>query len=101
VSVELVQAVSCPMYLFSTDGSRFGHPDPEAVARIIRHGEASPTLAFNYRSEQNRIWDDATLMEQYHYQVRYPVDGQAGLEINLGSSPPARSQPLDAHGTMS
>jgi hypothetical protein len=101
VSVELVQAVSCPMYLFSTDGSVFGHPDPEAVARVIRHGGTRPALAFNYRSEQNRIWDDARLMEKYHYQVRYPVDGQAGLEINLASSPTGPSQPLDTHGTMS
>lgn len=100
VSVDLLQAVSCPMYLFSTDGSVFGHPDPEAVARVIRHGGTSPTLAFNYRSEQNRIWDDARLMEEHRYQVRYPVDGQAGLEINLGSSPIALPQPLDTHGEI-
>jgi hypothetical protein len=85
VNAELVRAVSCACYLFSTDGSVFGHPDPEAVARVIRHGGTNLTLAFNYRSEQNHVWDDARLMDQHRYRVRYPVDGQDGLEIDLGS----------------
>ena len=64
VSIQLLEAVDCATYLFSTDGSVFGHPDPEAVARVIRHGGPAPTLAFNYRSDQNQIWDDERLMQQ-------------------------------------
>jgi beta-lactamase superfamily II metal-dependent hydrolase len=86
VSVELLGAVVCPMYLFSTDGSVFGHPDPEAVARVVCHGGPGPTLCFNYRSEPNRRWDDSTLQERYGYRVRYPAAGETGLLVDLGSS---------------
>jgi beta-lactamase superfamily II metal-dependent hydrolase len=86
VSVELLAAVACPMYLFSTDGSVFGHPDPEAVARVIRHGGPGPTLCFNYLSEPNRRWSDSTSQERYGYRVRYPAAGATGLVVDLGSS---------------
>jgi hypothetical protein len=85
VSVDLVQSVVCPLYLFSTDGSVFGHPDTEAVARVIRYGGPNPTLAFNYRSEQSLVWDDSSLLQGYGYEVLYPEDGQAGLAIDLAS----------------
>ena len=93
VSVELLGTVACPMYLFSTDGSVFGHPDPKAVARVIRHGGPGPTLCFNYRSEPNRRWDDTALRERYSYRVRYPTAGQTGLVIDLASTAPASPVP--------
>jgi hypothetical protein len=93
VSVEMLAAVDCPVYLFSTDGSVFGHPDPEAVARVIRYGGPDPTLCFNYRSEPNQRWDDSALQERYSYRVRYPAAGQAGLVIDLASTAPASSPP--------
>jgi hypothetical protein len=97
VSVDLVRSVVCPLYLFSTDGSVFAHPDTEAVARVIRYGGPDPTLAFNYRSEQNRVWDDSSLLKRYGYEVRYPDDGQAGLAIDLASPSVANtSGPEDA-----
>ena len=93
VSLELLATVACPMYMFSTDGSVFGHPDPEAVARVIRHGGPDPTLCFNYRSEPNRRWDDTALRERYSYQVRYPAAGQTGLMIDLASTAPLSTLP--------
>jgi beta-lactamase superfamily II metal-dependent hydrolase len=87
MSVELLETVNCATYLFSTDGSVFGHPDPETVARVIRHGGPAPTLAFNYRSDQNQIWDDEQLMERFGYRVLYPQDGQTGLVLDLASPP--------------
>jgi beta-lactamase superfamily II metal-dependent hydrolase len=85
VSMQLLGTVACPMYLFSTDGSVFGHPDPEAVARVIRHGGPDPTLCFNYRSESNQRWGDSAVQERYGYRVRYPAAGEAGLVVDLGS----------------
>jgi len=90
VSIELLGAVDCATYLFSTDGSVFGHPDPEAVARVIRYGGSSPTLAFNYRSEQNQIWDDEQLMQRFGYRVLYPQDERTGLMIDLDALPTAK-----------
>jgi beta-lactamase superfamily II metal-dependent hydrolase len=92
VSVEMLAAVDCPIYLFSTDGSVFSHPDPEAVARVIRHGGPDLTLCFNYRSEANQRWDDSVLQERYGYRVRYPETEQAGLVVDL--SPAASASPL-------
>jgi Metallo-beta-lactamase superfamily len=83
VSIDLLRAVDCATYLFSTDGSVFGHPDPEAVARVLRYGGSALTLAFNYRSDQNQIWDDERLMGRFGYRARYPQDGETGIVIDL------------------
>ena len=96
VSKELLEAVDCATYLFSTDGSVFGHPDQEAVARVIRYGGSAPTLAFNYRSDQNRIWDDEQLMQRFGYRVLYPQDERAGLVIDLDS--PLAAEPAQCQG---
>jgi hypothetical protein len=34
-SPELLKIIDCTCFAFSTDGSRHGHPDPEAIARIL------------------------------------------------------------------
>jgi hypothetical protein len=88
VSAELVRSVTGRAYLFSTNGSVFGHPDPEAVARVIRFGSPAPQLVFNYRSEQNRIWDDPYLKQRYGYRTRYPAERQSGLRLDLHDLPP-------------
>jgi hypothetical protein len=102
VSADLLESVSCPTYLFSTDGSVFGHPDRETVARVIRHGGPAPTLAFNYVSEQNLVWNDSSLKDRYGYGVRYPADGQAGLAIELDApsrtDTPGRGDAQEATG---
>jgi beta-lactamase superfamily II metal-dependent hydrolase len=98
VSVELLGAVACPMYLFSTDGSVFGHPDPEAVGRVIRYGGPQPTLCFNYRSEFNQRWDDSALQERYGYRVRYPAAGETGLVVDLGAPAQAPTHASPAAG---
>jgi Metallo-beta-lactamase superfamily len=98
VSLELLGAVDCATYLFSTDGSVHEHPDRQAVARVLRYGGPAPTLAFNYCSDQNRIWDDEGLMEQFGYRVRYPQDGQAGLVIDLDALPVAAAPQTGLEG---
>lgn len=71
ISREIVEAVDCPRYLVSTDGSRFGHPDPEALARVIQYGGDRPELIFNYRSEKTLAWKKPAWMKKYGYRVRY------------------------------
>ena len=44
---DLLNKVSCERYLVSTNGSYFGHPDAEAMARVLMHGGKKPTLIFN------------------------------------------------------
>ena len=83
ITHELLELVDCPRYLISTNGSYFGHPDQAAMARIILHGGDEPLLCFNYCSEENKVWDDAALKEDYGYQAAYPAGPIPGLAVEL------------------
>lgn len=47
-SRQLCEAISCPRWLVSTNGARFGHPHPEALARVILSQTKPPTFVLNY-----------------------------------------------------
>jgi beta-lactamase superfamily II metal-dependent hydrolase len=83
ITNELLSALSCHRYLFSSNGNIFGHPDPEAVARVIVSGGRDSTLLFNYRTPHNEIWDDRDLMGEFEFEVMYPQPGQEGLAVDL------------------
>jgi beta-lactamase superfamily II metal-dependent hydrolase len=82
-SPALLGKVDCPRFLISTDSGTFGHPDPEAIARIVqRPGEK--TLYFNYDTPYTRPWADAALRQKYSYTAVYPDDGRDGhLAVEL------------------
>jgi hypothetical protein len=75
---ELLDVIDCPQYMISTDGSKFYHPDREAVARVIFYGGKNPKLIFNYRSEMNGLWGEPVLREKYGYRTDYPDNGGSG-----------------------
>jgi beta-lactamase superfamily II metal-dependent hydrolase len=83
VNITLLEALSCRRYLFSTNGAIFGHPDEEAVARIIASGDRDSTLHFNYRSAQNSMWSDDSLQRKAGFQTCFPEPGQTGLALEL------------------
>jgi beta-lactamase superfamily II metal-dependent hydrolase len=72
VSRELLQALDCKVYLFSTNGSHFKHPDRQAVARVIKWGGAELNLTFNYRTKFNEIWDAHPLRKLHGYTSVFP-----------------------------
>lgn len=80
-SRELLALLQCPRYLISTSGVQFQHPDPEAIARIIKFGGAAKTLFFNYRSPFTASWDDDAARAKYGYATVYGADGS--LTVNL------------------
>ncbi len=74
-SVDLLQAVNCTTYAFSTDGSGNGHPDPETVARIVSIERTTTTrLLFNYHSHNADIWDEPTLKSQLRYECTFATE---------------------------
>jgi hypothetical protein len=78
-SVELLEMIDCRRFLISTDGSRHHHPDPETIARVVHrnHLEDEPTeLFFNFRSEENEVWDDRDLKDDWNYLTFYPPAGR-------------------------
>jgi len=81
VSRQFLQALDCAKWLFSTNGAYFGHPDRQAVARVIKWGGAQPELVFNYRSKYNDVWDAKPLRDQYGYKVSYPASNAEGIVV--------------------
>lgn len=83
-SSELVRALKCRNWLVSTSGQQFGHPDQEAIARLIRDGGSGVGLVFNYRSEFNEVWASAGLRRKYGYTASYPAAETAGVRFDVG-----------------
>jgi hypothetical protein len=81
VSIELVEQLDCPAYLFSTNGAVSHHPHPEAVARVAVAAE-SPELAFNYRSDETALWDRPALKRRGGYRTAYPAAEGEGLVVS-------------------
>lgn len=86
ITCSLLNLLECDNYLISTNGDYFGHPDDEAIARVIRHGGPRVRLHFNYPQPRSRFWDDPEIREREKFQVVYPDDGN-GLKVDLNSSP--------------
>jgi len=78
VSRQLVQALDCRKWLFSTNGAHFMHPDRQAVARVIKWGGPRAELSFNYRTKFNDVWSGKTLQGQFGYAASYPASGAPG-----------------------
>ena len=73
---SLMDAVDCDSFLVSTDGSRHGHPDREAIARLAVSREGGFSLIGNYRSAEMLEWDQAALKRAFGYSVRLPGDSE-------------------------
>lgn len=82
-SSELLESLRCQSFLFSTDGSRFGHPDPQSVARAIVTGGQGTSLFFNYRTDINKVWDDPALKREFGFETTFPADGEEGLVVEI------------------
>jgi hypothetical protein len=87
-SAALIKALACRNYLFSTNGTIYGHPQVETVARIVKHGREAgvPRLLFNHRCDETLAWDEPTLHPravQYETEYPEPEDGK-GLTVRIG-----------------
>ncbi len=83
VNRDLVARVAADRWLFSSDGTFFDHPDPEAVARVVTGKQDTPELVFNYRTKRTAIWDNETLQHDFKYRAAYPDKGQAGIRVEF------------------
>ncbi|WP_404373740.1 ComEC/Rec2 family competence protein [Sphingomonas sp. MMS24-J45] len=72
VTRELVELLDCRRFAISTDGTRHGHPDPEAIARLLAFAPPGPReLLFNYATDRTRPWADPDLARRWDYTCRY------------------------------
>lgn len=80
----LMGLVASPRWLVSTNGAIFGHPDDEAIARIIKRSTvAQPTLYFNYLTPKNESWAPPARQKSLKYRAVYQRAADAPLEIVL------------------
>jgi beta-lactamase superfamily II metal-dependent hydrolase len=87
VTVELLEAVQAQHYIVSTNGAIFGHPNDEALARVILKGGSHRKIWFNYRTEHTAKWGAADLQKQYEYGAELPAGDQAAVTIVLTGKP--------------
>jgi beta-lactamase superfamily II metal-dependent hydrolase len=85
VTQGLLALIPADHYLFSSDGSRFGHPDAAGVARVLEYGRPEAELVFNYRTPQTLLWDDEAVLAGS--TVRYPEPGGHGVRVSLSPRP--------------
>ena len=90
ISDSLLQKIDCHRFLVSTNGSRFQHPDIEAIARIVGGShrpapadDASIEIAFNYRTRFNESWGSEELNDKWNFKAVYPDTGHEGLRVKL------------------
>lgn len=83
---DLCKLIACPRFLVPTSGARYHHPNQESLARILVHGagDEARTFFFNYRSEENEVWDDAGMQDDWNYATVYPEDGEEGVSVVWG-----------------
>lgn len=80
----LLRLLDCRRFVFSSDGGRHGHPDPETVARVLRHApEGGRRLYFNYRSRWTEPWDDPDLRSRYGYDCVLPPPGGEARTLDI------------------
>lgn len=82
-SRALIEQLDCQRFLFSTNGTRHGHPDPESVARLLKFAPAGgKTLYFNYRQPYTLPWQNPSLKKTHQYECCFPQQpGQLTIEI--------------------
>jgi len=96
VSNDLLKSVVSPEYLFSTSGAIFGHPDDEAIGRVLATAARSrrtlhfnypaATLEANYAKIKKRAapdWNQPRLKQRFRYQTRYAATDAGGLTLEL------------------
>lgn len=81
-TADMLALLDCRAFLFSTNGSHHGHPDPETVARVLESPAQGPrTLYFNYASRWTTPWDDHALQARYNYRCVYGEAGRLVVEV--------------------
>ena len=81
---DLVRKLGAKHYLVSTNGSVFGHPDEEAIARVLVAGPSGLELHFNYEVDTNKRWasQNEDVRDKFTFKARYGNDVQ-GLTLVL------------------
>lgn len=78
--LKLVQAGKC---LVSTNGAKHHHPDPESIARLLKHKTEDVELCFNYDQPYSENWGNDKLQRDWGYEARFPESRAGWLRVEL------------------
>jgi beta-lactamase superfamily II metal-dependent hydrolase len=79
----LLDRIRCSRFLISSNGTKFGHPDPQSIAWILKKASVPTELFFNYATDYTRPWGDPELQTKHHYKAIFPDGGSSGLRVTL------------------
>ena len=82
-TAKLLETVQAPHVLVSTNGAIFGHPDEEAIARVITIGTPGREVWFNFGTPRTEVWGNEPLQVRYGYAARYPVAAGTATTVHL------------------
>jgi len=72
ISKRLIDLIDCDKFLFSTDGLSHGHPDLEALSKIVvKKTEYQKELLFNYNLYVLEELNNEDLKKQNNYEVKF------------------------------
>lgn len=82
-SKELLKAIDSKNFIISSNGSKFGHPNIETIARIInRKTDFIRNLHFNYPPEFIEEIDKKSLKDKYSFEICLPKK-KSPIEIDI------------------
>lgn len=81
-SAELAKQLRSRRWIFSSNGATTKHPNPEAVARILKNSDGLKHFVFNYTTPFNDLWDDDQLRAEHRYTTEYG-DGNGAVVVSL------------------
>ncbi|MEM6344279.1 MAG: MBL fold metallo-hydrolase [Bacteroidota bacterium] len=83
---ELLDLIISPRYIISTDGSRHGLPNKEALARIIMHPdrkkEQAISFIFNFDNDTLRGVFTQEEMDTHNFNCVFPEPNQQGVALD-------------------
>jgi hypothetical protein len=84
-SLPMLRKIECGRFLVSSSGAVFGHPDFEAIARVLVTNGPGLDLGFDYDVTTTKGWRSRALQTDpnFHYTARYPAAGGTGLRTEL------------------
>ena len=84
-SLAMLERLDCKQFLVSSSGAIFGHPDVEALSRVIVTNGPDVELGFDYRATTTETWDDPGLQSdpEFPFTTRYPDAAGEGLRTEL------------------
>lgn len=84
VTAKMLGKLDCKRFAVSTSGAVFGHPDPEAISRVLKFaGPGTKSLYFNYASDRTLPWDEPTLKASWDYECVFPATDDAPTVIDI------------------